>query len=153
MRSFPVYGKKGGLGKAITGLETIADKLKTRKLLIVEDSGRIRLRMRTLISEAFPDIGIIEATRGEEAIALTSLYLPEFILMDIGLPQMNGLEATWRIKAIIPQAHVVILTNNGMPEYREEATRAGACAFVLKKDISVKLIPLLRQIITSCALT
>ena len=134
-------------------METPANKLNTRTLLIAEDSEGTRLWMRTLVVEAFPDLRIVEATEGKEALYLTLLHLPAVILMDIGLPQMNGLEATWRIKAIIPQAHVVILTNNGMPEYREEATRAGACACVLKKDISVKLIPLLRQIITSCLLT
>jgi len=143
-----VCRKRGGLRKAITVLETLADKINTRTVLIVEDSEGIRLWMRTLVSEAFPDLGIIEATRGEEAIALTSLYLPEVILMDIGLPKMNGLEATWRIKALVPQAYVVIVTNYEAPEYEEKAVRAGAYAYVLKKDISDKLIPVLRQIMT-----
>ena len=140
--------KRGGLRKAITVLETLADKINTRTVLIVEDSEGIRLWMRTLVSEAFPDLGIIEATRGEEAIALTWFHLPEVILMDIGLPKMNGLEATWRIKALVPQAHVVIVTNYEAPEYEEKAVRAGAYAYVLKKDISDKLIPVLRQIMT-----
>jgi DNA-binding NarL/FixJ family response regulator len=118
---------------AITGLETIADKLKTRTLLIVEDNQGIRLWMRTLVLEAFPDLCIVESTGGEEAVALTLLHLPEVVLMDIGLPQMNGLEATWRIKAIVPQAHVVIVTNHGVLEYEEKATRAGAYAYVVKK--------------------
>ena len=73
--------------------------------------------------------------------------------MDIGLPQMNGLEATWRIKAIVPQAHVVIVTNHEVPEYEQEAIRAGAYAYVLKKDISSKLVPVLKQIVTSGRLT
>jgi len=133
---------------AITGLETIADKLKTRTLLIVEDNQGIRLWMRTLVLEAFPDLCIVEATGGEEAVALTLLHLPEVVLMDIGLPQMNGLEATWWIKAIVPQAHVVIVTNHGVLEYEEKATRAGPYAYVVKKDISSKLIPVLRQIVT-----
>jgi DNA-binding NarL/FixJ family response regulator len=109
--------------------------------------------MRTLVAEAFPSHCIVEATGGKEAVALTFLHLPEVILMDIGLPQMNGLEATWRIKAVVPQAHVVIVTNHEAPEYEEEAIRAGAYAYVLKKDISIKLIPLLRQIIISGRLT
>jgi len=133
---------------AITGLETIADKLKTRTLLIVEDNQGIRLWMRTLVLEAFPDLCIVESTGGEEAVALTLLHLPEVVLMDIGLPQMNGLEATWRIKAIVPQAHVVIVTNHGVLEYEEKATRAEPYAYVVKKDISSKLIPVLRQIVT-----
>jgi two-component system, NarL family, response regulator LiaR len=105
--------------------------------------------MRSLVCETFPDLCIVEATGGEEAVALTSFHLPDVILMDIGLPQMNGLEATWRIKAIVPQAHVVIVTNQGAPEHEEEATRAGAYAYVLKKDIPSKLIPVLRQIVTT----
>src|SRR4030042_6397017 len=103
--------------------------------------------MRTLVAEAFPDLCVVEATGGKEALFLTLLHLPAVILMDIGLPQMNGLEATWRIKAVVPQAHVVIVTNHEAPEYEQEAIRAGAYAYVLKKDISRKLIPLLRQII------
>lgn len=153
MCSFLVCRERGGLRKAITVLETIADKFKTRTLLIVEDNQGIRLWMRTLVLEAFPDLCIVEATGGEEAVALTSLHLPEIVLMDIGLPQMNGIEATRRVKAIVPRVHVVIVTNNGAPEYEEEATRAGAYAYVLKKDISSRLIPVLRQIVTSGCLT
>ena len=134
-------------------METPANKLNTPTLLIAEDSEGTRLWMRTLVVEAFPDLRIVEATEGKEALYLTLLHLPVAILMDIGLPQMNGLEATWRIKAIIPQAHVVIVTNHGSPEYEEEATRAGAYAYVPKKDISSKLIPVLRQIVTSGGLT
>jgi len=134
-------------------LETIANKLKTRTVLIVEDNQGIRLWMRTLVAEAFPDFCIVEATGGEEAVALSLLHLPEVTLMDIGLPKMNGLEATWRIKAIVPQAHVVMVTNHATPEYEEEATRAGVYAYILKKDISSRLIPVLRQIVTSGRLT
>jgi len=151
--SFLICRKRGGLGKVIPGLDTITDKLKTRTLLIVEDNQGIRLWMRTLVAEAFPDFCIVEATRGEEAVALTLLHLPEVTLMNIGLPQMNGLEATWRIKAIIPQAHVVIVTNHEASEYEQEAIRAGAYAYVLKKDISSRLIPVLKQIVTSGRLT
>jgi len=105
--------------------------------------------MRTLVFEAFPDFCIVEATGGEEAVALTLFHLPEVTLMDIGLPQMNGLEATWRIKAIVPQAHVVIVTDREVAEVEKETVQAGIYAYVLKKDISSKLILVLRQIVTS----
>lgn len=153
MCSFLVCRERGGLGKGITVLETIADKLNTRTLLIVEDNQGIRLWMRTLVTEAFPGLCIVEAMRGEEAVALAWFHLPEVILMDIGLPQMNGIEATWRIKVLVPQAYVVIVTNYEVPEYEEKTVRAGAYAYVLKKDISSKLIPILRQIVTSGRLT
>ena len=134
-------------------METPANKLNTPTLLIAEDSEGTRLWMRTLVVEAFPDLRIVEATEGKEALYLTLLHLPVAILMDIGLPQMNGLEATWRIRAMVPQAHVVIVTNHEAPEYEGKAVRAGAYAYVLKKDIPNKLIPVLRQILTSGRVT
>jgi CheY-like chemotaxis protein len=134
-------------------VETPADKLNTRTLLIAEDNQETRLWMRTLVVEAFPDLRIVEATEGKEALYLTLLHLPVAILMDIGLPQMNGLEATWRIRAMVPQAHVVIVTNHEAPENEEKAAQAGAYAYVLKKDMPSKLIPVLRQIVTSGSLT
>ncbi len=109
--------------------------------------------MRTLVGEAFPHLRIVEAVGGEEAVALTSQHHPEIVVMDIGLPGMNGLEATWRIKAVLPQTHVVIVTDHEVPEYEEEAIRAGAFGYVLKKDLASKLVPILRQVVTSASLT
>ncbi len=135
------------MGESVSGVRKIAHRPET--LLIVEDNPTIRPWIRNLVLEAFPDLFVVEATDGEDAIDLSFQHKPEIILMDINLPKMNGIEATRRIKAILPQAHVVIVSNYEAPEYEEEAARAGACAYVLKNNASNRLIPVLRQILTS----
>jgi DNA-binding NarL/FixJ family response regulator len=116
--------------------------------LIAEDSEGVRLYLRGLIRESFPECDCFEARDGEEAVALASLHSPEIILMDIGLPNMNGIEATRRIKEAVPKTQVVIVTNHEATEYEKEAAIAGASAYVLKHRIHTELIPVMTRLLS-----
>lgn len=76
---------------------------------------------------------------------------PDMILMDIGLPQMNGIEATKRIKATVPQVQVVMLTIYEDPDCRADATHVGASAYVPKRKMHTELIPVMATLLSNQA--
>lgn len=117
-------------------------------ILIVEDHEEVRFFLRALLSESLLGYHILEAKDGEEAVALASLHSPGIVLMDIGLPKMNGIEATRRIKAALPRVHVVILTNHEASEFKNEAIIAGAIAYILKHQMQTELIPILTKLLS-----
>jgi DNA-binding NarL/FixJ family response regulator len=116
-------------------------------VLIVEDHENFRFVLRDWLRTCLPDLYLMEARSGEEAFSLVSTTLPDIVLMDIGLPEMNGIEATRRIKAICPQVQVVIVTSHEGPEYEADATNAGASAFVTKRKMVSQLIPVMERLL------
>ena len=108
-------------------------------ILITEDHDVLRTSLREWVWTNFPNVRVLEATNGEAALSLAYAYQPDIILMDIGLPQMNGLEATRRIKKALPLTKVVILTIHENPEYQQDAEAAGASAYVPKRKMGVQL--------------
>ena len=115
--------------------------------LVVEDHAVLRSSLRDLLSNNFQGCRILEAKNGEEAVAFALEHNPDIVLMDIVLPQMNGIEATRRIKTNLPRIHVVIITIHENPEYKAEANTAGASAFILKRRMGAELIPTLEQLL------
>lgn len=112
-------------------------------VLIVDDHDSVRVSLRAWLETVFPQCHVIEAASGEEAVALAKANLPHLVVMDIGLPNMNGIEATRCIKACVPSAQIVVLTIHEDDLYRADAEVAGASAFVPKRRMRNKLIPTL----------
>jgi DNA-binding NarL/FixJ family response regulator len=110
------------------------------KVLLVDDDVRFIKRVRQfLASETELEI-VGEAGDGQDAIVKARELRPDLVLMDIRLPDMNGLEVTRRLKAEIPALTVVILTIFDLQEYREAAVASGASAFVPKRDMQTRLL-------------
>jgi DNA-binding NarL/FixJ family response regulator len=114
--------------------------------LIVEAHALARTSLREWLMGVFPGCHFLAVGSGEEAIWLANSHAPDVILMAIGLPGMSGLEATRRIKQVLPQVKVVILTLYDNMEYRAEAGAAKANAYVLKQTMSTDLVPLLKSL-------
>ena len=112
-------------------------------ILIVEDHEAVRASLINLLRANFKDCRFLETKNGEEAIALVRAHKPDIVLMDIGLPEMSGIEATRHIKTEVPKTKVVVMTIHEATEYRADADAAGASGFLLKKEIPSKLVPLL----------
>jgi len=124
----------------------------TIRVLVVDDQSMVRAGFRLLLADE-PDIEVVaDASNGLEAIAQAARFHPNVILMDIRMPELDGLEATRRILAADPAARVLILTTFDLDDYVYEALRAGASGFVLKDDPPEQLIAAVHTIAAGDAL-
>ena len=105
------------------------------RVLLVDDQRLMREGLRILL-ELETDLEIVgEATNGEEALRAYAEVEPDVVLMDVRMPGMDGVEATWRLRERWPSARVIILTTFDDDEYVFEGLRAGARGYLLK-DVS-----------------
>jgi DNA-binding NarL/FixJ family response regulator len=110
----------------------MADRI---RILLVDDQRLMREGLRILL-ELEPDLEIAgEATDGQEALDTFAEIEPDVVLMDVRMPGMDGVEATWRLRERWPSARVIILTTFDDDEYVFEGLRAGARGYLLK-DVS-----------------
>jgi DNA-binding NarL/FixJ family response regulator len=124
----------------------------TIRVLIADDQSMVRAGFRMLLSGE-EDIEVVaEARDGVEAVAAAARFDPTVTLMDIRMPELDGLEATRRILAANPSSRILILTTFGLDEYVFEALSAGASGFVLKDDPPEQLIAAVRTIAAGDAL-
>ncbi|MEX2177077.1 MAG: response regulator transcription factor [Gemmatimonadaceae bacterium] len=103
-------------------------------VLIVDDNERMRETIREVVQHLHPDVH--QCTDGASAVALYDRVHPDWVLMDIAMDGVSGVEATRRIRASHPNARVVIVTHHDSAAYRRAAHEAGAFAFVPKSDLT-----------------
>lgn len=101
------------------------------KLLIADDHEVVRSGIKTLLAGTEIEV-IAEAATGEDAVRLTAETRPDVVLMDIRMPQGDGLNALGRIKLDLPQTPVLMLSTYDNPTYVARAVALGACGFLLK---------------------
>lgn len=122
------------------------------RVLVADDQSMVRAGFRMLLTGE-QDIEVVaEASNGREAVAMAQWSNPAVVLMDIRMPEIDGLEATRRILAANHAARILILTTFGLDEYVYEALRAGASGFVLKDDPAEQLISAVRTVAAGNAL-
>jgi two-component system, NarL family, response regulator NreC len=114
------------------------------RVLVADDHTIVREGVRLLL-EAQPDIEVVgEAADGQEALALVRQLHPDLVVMDIQMPNLNGLEATRAIKSELPQTQILALTMYESDDYFFQVLAAGASGYVLKKAASADLITAIR---------
>jgi two-component system response regulator NreC len=114
------------------------------RVLIADDHTVVRSGVRLLL-ETEPDIVVVgEARNGSEAVALAEALQPDVVLMDIAMPDMDGMAATRQIKAAWPQINILGLTMHRTDEYFFEMLKAGASGYVLKGADTSDLIAAVR---------
>ena len=124
----------------------------TIRVIVVDDQSMVRAGFRMLLADE-PDIEVVaEASTGLEAVDKAARFRPTVVLMDIRMPQLDGLEATRRILAADGSTRVLMLTTFGLNDYVYEALRAGASGFVLKDDPPEQLIAAIRTVAAGDAL-
>lgn len=116
------------------------------KLILADDHAVVRSGIRMLL-EAQPDITIVaEAETGKEAVTLVRSLRPDVILMDIQMPDMNGIEATKQIKITAPETAVLALTMHEDDQYFFEMLHAGASGYVPKRAAPDELVTAIRTV-------
>ncbi len=122
------------------------------RVLVADDQSMVRAGFRMLLSGEADIEVVAEASNGLEAVVKAARFQPTVILMDIRMPELDGLEATRRILAADDAARILILTTFDLDEYIYEALSAGASGFVLKDDPPEQLIAAVRTVAAGEAL-
>lgn len=116
------------------------------RILIVDDHAILRAGIRLLL-QLHSDFEVVgEAADGQEALAQVRAAKPDVVLMDIGLPGMDGLTATREIVAVYPTTRILILTQHENREYVLPALKAGAAGYVLKRAPDDTLVRAIRAV-------
>lgn len=116
------------------------------RVLLADDHAIVRDGLRALLDDA-DDIEVVGcAADGREAVALTRDLKPDVVVMDLGMPRLNGIEATRRVLKVHPQARVLILSQHQDQDHVLDALWAGAAGYLLKRDAGADLAEGIRAI-------
>ena len=116
------------------------------RVLLAEDQALVRDGLRMMLA-AEPDIEVVgEAADGKQALELVRRLVPDVALMDVRMPELNGIEATRRLAAAGSPVRVLVLTTFDLDEYVYEAMRAGASGFLLKDARREQLAAAIRAV-------
>ena len=116
------------------------------KVLLADDHVIVREGTREMVQRQ-PDMQVVaEASDGVEAVELAKVYRPDVIVMDISMPNMNGIEATKHIKKILPTTAILVLTAYDSDQYIMALLEAGAAGYLLKNVRGNQLIEAIRAV-------
>jgi DNA-binding NarL/FixJ family response regulator len=110
------------------------------RIFLVDDSGPWRRAICSMLQE-YKDMEVIcEGSDGLQAVEKSAALQPDVVLLDIGLPNLNGLEAARQIRKVAPHSRIIFLTSHNDPDLVDEALRIGASGFVIKADAASDLL-------------
>jgi two-component system response regulator NreC len=119
---------------------------KKLKILIAEDHGTVRDGIRMIV-ESQEDMKVVGAAAdGREAVKLAQELMPDIVLMDISMPELNGLKAAAQLKRILPEIKILTLTRHTDDAYLQELMQAGISGYALKQSLSAELIRAIRVV-------
>ena len=117
------------------------------RVLVVDDYEPWR-RFFTSTVQTQPEYQVIgEVSNGLEALQKAQQLQPDLILLDIGLPRLNGLEAAKRIRQCAPQSKILFVSENRSPDVAQEALDNGAGGYVVKSDAASELLPAVKAVL------
>jgi two-component system, NarL family, response regulator NreC len=120
--------------------------MKRIRILLADDHAVVRHGFKMILG-AQPDMEIVgEAGNGREAVELTEQLKPDIVVMDVAMPELNGIEATRRVAASVPHARVIALSMHKDSVYVREVLRAGARGYLLKDSGSADLVAAVRAV-------
>ncbi len=118
----------------------------TIPILIADDHGVLRAGLRALLS-AESDLEVVaDADNGTDALKLAKKLQPEVVLLDVNMPGLGGIEVTKKLKEILPEAKVLILTVHEDESLFQEAIQAGASGYIIKRAVESELIDAIRAV-------
>src|SRR3954470_5793002 len=114
-------------------------------VLLADDHTVVRQGLRALLA-AEEDIEIVgEAGDGRQAVQMVKKLMPDVVVMDIAMPQLNGLEATRQITHTVPSTKVLVLSSYSDDEYVQQLTEAGAAGYLIKQTAANELLKAIRE--------
>ena len=120
--------------------------MKRIRILLADDHAVVRQGFRMILS-AQPDMEIVgEAGNGREAVTLAEQFKPDVVVMDVAMPELNGIEATRRLALSAPHTRVVALSMHKDSVYVREILRAGARGYLLKDSVAADLVHAVRAV-------
>ena len=120
--------------------------MKTIRLMLVDDHDVVRAGLKSFLESQDGFVVVAEARNGDEAINTTLEARPDVVIMDITMPEMSGLEATKRLKAVYPECQVLALTVHQDKQYFFEMLAAGASGYVTKQAAPEELVAAVRSV-------
>jgi DNA-binding NarL/FixJ family response regulator len=125
----------------------LSTRTNSARVLIADDHDLVRDGLHRMLSRT-PDLQVVgDASNGREAVELCRRLNPDLVLMDVRMPEMDGLEATRAIKAEQPTVMVLVVTTYENPDYLLEALKAGAAGYVLKDAPKERLLSSVRRVL------
>src|SRR5688572_17781541 len=125
---------------ALPGDEELESRVSAMRIVVVDDHSVVRLGVRALL-ESQPGWEVLgEASTGREAVEVVRRLQPDVVIMDLSLPELNGLDATRQILKESPRTEVLVLTMHHSEELVRDVLQAGARGYVLKSDADASLI-------------
>ncbi|HEY9900452.1 MAG TPA: response regulator transcription factor [Pantanalinema sp.] len=116
------------------------------RILLADDHAILRTGLKLMLSNV-PNLEVVaEATDGAAALQLAEEHRPDLVIMDITMPGMNGIEATYELKRRLPATRVLMLTMHENEEMLFRTVQAGAAGYVLKKSADNELLDAIRQV-------
>ncbi|MEO5823720.1 MAG: response regulator transcription factor [Vicinamibacteraceae bacterium] len=135
------------MATADPGVDPAVTTTAQARVLLVDDHSLLRTGVANIINQE-PDLEVVaEAANGRDAIDAFLVHHPDVVLMDLRMPGMEGVEAVQQIRAIDPQARVIILTTYDADEDIARALQAGAKAYILKDIAADALVTCIRDVL------
>jgi DNA-binding NarL/FixJ family response regulator len=117
------------------------------RILLADDHKVMREGLRMVLARE-PNMEVVgEANNGAEAISLTEQLRPDIVVMDVSMPEINGLKATEALAASSPETKILILTRHGDASYVQRLLQAGANGYVLKQSAAEELVRAIRRVV------
>jgi DNA-binding NarL/FixJ family response regulator len=127
--------------------EVVALSTRLKRVLVVDDYEGWHVFVATALREQSELKIIARIFDGLEAIQQAKELQPDLILLDIGLPNLNGIEAARRIHKVCLTAKILFVSENRSPEIAEEALNAGGSGYIIKSDAAKELLPAIRTVL------
>ena len=128
-------------------LQEAGEKNKYVRVLVVDDYEPWHHFVSTMLQKQSEFQIIANARDGAEAVQQARQLQPDLILLDIGLPKLNGIEAARRIGEVSPTSKILFVSENRSPDIAEEALNTGAGGYVVKSDAASELLPALKAVL------
>ena len=116
-----------------------------RRILIADDHLLVQEGIARLLTPQFDVVGMV--LNGRELVDEAQRLNPDVVVVDVGMPELNGIEATRRLAKLVPETKIVILTQQLAPEYVQAAFAAGARAYVAKQSAASELVTAIEMVI------